>query len=63
MNTLIIQKVQNGFLVISKESEETMVFITLKELLNYVAACIGDMDTEFNVYQQEVEIVDKVFTA
>lgn len=62
--TLLIQRVANGFLAVPQHSgEEPMVFITLKELLTYVAGYIADIDTEFNAYEQQIEIVDKVHEA
>lgn len=62
-HSLVIQRVGNGFLAVPQQSiEEPMVFITLKELLTYIATQLGDMDIDFNQYEQQIEIVDKVFT-
>lgn len=61
---LLIQKVGNGYYIVPQTTlEDSMVFVTLKEALNYIAAYLGDADTEFNSYEQQIEIVEKVYTA
>lgn len=60
MSSLLLQRVGNGFLVVPQQSsEEPMVFITLKELLTYIAGQLGDVDSEFNIFEQQIEFVDR----
>lgn len=64
VSTLLIQRVSNGFLAVPQQShEEPAVFITLKELLVYVATQLGDVDLDFDQYKQDIEIVERIHTA
>jgi len=61
---LLIQKVGNGYYIVPQITlEDPMVFVTLKEALNYIATYLGDSDTEFNCFEQQIEIVEKVYSA
>lgn len=60
MSGLLVQRVGNGFLVVPQHSaEEPMIFVTLKDMLTYIASYLGDVDKEFNIYEQQIEFVDK----
>lgn len=58
---LMIQKCENGYLVVPQQSPEgPSVFITLKDMLTFVASQLADIDEEFDATVQDIEIVDKV---